>query len=285
VVEDASLLRKTDDAAHINLAELESVIKGINLAISWGLVDIVIVTDSTTVHGWINSIVSELKRVKTHGIGEALARRRLNLVRDIITECRLQVEIRLVKSAENKADELTRVPRKWLRQEPESCFTAVSESITNEHAAHHFGVDRTWFLVNQHLPDLFVSRSEVADVVKNCRECQSIDPAPVVWDSGDLSVLGNWTRLAIDVTHYKKKLYLSVIDCMPGRFTLCQLLRNEGKTELINAVRVSFGSEDHQTNCCLIMEQVLHQNGFLGCARVGACTCSFGVPIGRPAME
>ena len=145
VVEDASWLRKSDDAAHINLAELEAVIKGINLAIAWGLTNIVIVTDSTTVHGWISSVVSELKRVKTRGIGEALARRRLNLVHDIITECHLEVEIRLVKSAENKADELTRVPRKWLQQDPEKCCAVVGESIKTEHAAHHFGVDRTWF--------------------------------------------------------------------------------------------------------------------------------------------
>ena len=36
VVEDASWLRKKTDGAHINVAELEAVVKGVNLALKWG---------------------------------------------------------------------------------------------------------------------------------------------------------------------------------------------------------------------------------------------------------
>ena len=34
-IEDAAWLRKKDDTAHINLAELDAVVKGLNLAIKW----------------------------------------------------------------------------------------------------------------------------------------------------------------------------------------------------------------------------------------------------------
>ena len=37
VVEDAAWLRKKDDAGHINVAELDAVLKGINLALKWKL--------------------------------------------------------------------------------------------------------------------------------------------------------------------------------------------------------------------------------------------------------
>ena len=40
VVENAAWLRKRDDVAHIKLAELEAVVKGLNLAIKWGVTTI-----------------------------------------------------------------------------------------------------------------------------------------------------------------------------------------------------------------------------------------------------
>ena len=40
VIEDAAWLRKTSDFAHINVAELEAVLKGLNLALKWGMTTI-----------------------------------------------------------------------------------------------------------------------------------------------------------------------------------------------------------------------------------------------------
>ena len=37
VVEDATWLRKKDDFSHISVAELESILKDVNLALKWGL--------------------------------------------------------------------------------------------------------------------------------------------------------------------------------------------------------------------------------------------------------
>ncbi len=83
IVEDSSWLRKQDDSAHINLAELEAVIKGVTLAIKWDLKEVEIMTDSATVFGWLVSLLTKDRRIKTHGLGEALVHRRLTLLADV----------------------------------------------------------------------------------------------------------------------------------------------------------------------------------------------------------
>ena len=60
-VEDASWMRK--DYNHINVAELEAVLKGVNLCAKWDLKDIVLMIDSATVFGWINLTLTGEKRV------------------------------------------------------------------------------------------------------------------------------------------------------------------------------------------------------------------------------
>ncbi|XP_065646575.1 uncharacterized protein LOC136076869 [Hydra vulgaris] len=113
IVKDCSWLRKQDDTAHINLAELEAVIKGINLGTKWGLC-INIKCDSATVVGWLSSLIIVNKPVRVHGLGEPLVHRRLSLIEDLVKECNIKLKLFLVKSAENKADALTRVPQNWL---------------------------------------------------------------------------------------------------------------------------------------------------------------------------
>ena len=52
VAEDVTWLRKKNDYNHINMAKLDAVLKGINLAIKWGLREIEIRTDSAMVLSW-----------------------------------------------------------------------------------------------------------------------------------------------------------------------------------------------------------------------------------------
>ena len=96
MVEDASWLRKTEDAAHTKLAELESVIKGLNLVVAWGLRKVEIMTDSSSVRGWVNSLISGDKPARVRGLGEALGRRRLSLIEDLVSEWELSVTVTLV---------------------------------------------------------------------------------------------------------------------------------------------------------------------------------------------
>ena len=42
----------------------------------------------------------------------------------------------------------------------------------------------------------------------------------------------NWKRLALDVTHYGRSCYLSVIDCGPSRFTIWRKIRSENAADI-----------------------------------------------------
>ncbi|KFD62555.1 hypothetical protein M514_09040 [Trichuris suis] len=57
VIEDAVWLRP-NDARHINMAELDAVIKGLNLAIAWRMRTIELMTDSAAVHRWLSDGLS-----------------------------------------------------------------------------------------------------------------------------------------------------------------------------------------------------------------------------------
>ena len=63
IVEDAAWLRKKHDAAHINVAELDAVIQGLNMAIRWKLQKIHVLTDSATVRGWMQSVLTNSHRI------------------------------------------------------------------------------------------------------------------------------------------------------------------------------------------------------------------------------
>ena len=56
VIEDACWLRPINDAQHINLAELDAALKGINLALQWEATVLHLVTDSTCVHRLISTL-------------------------------------------------------------------------------------------------------------------------------------------------------------------------------------------------------------------------------------
>ena len=64
--------------------------------------------------------------------------------------------------------------------------------------------------------DPAVTKECVLEVVKRYSRCQSIDPAYVRHEGGDLGVVDIWQRLTIDVTHYKREHYLTVLYFGPG---------------------------------------------------------------------
>ena len=233
-VEDAAWLRKKNDFNHINVAELEAILKGLNLALKWGIKSVRLMTDSATVHGWVNSTLTKEKKVKTKGAAEMMVKRRLGVLEELIAEFDLDVIITYVQTSKNKADSLTRVKRVWLSSHGKVTGneTEVLESVCagaidldKIHGMHHVGVDRTLFLARKIDPE--VTREAVQDIVRRCEKCQTIDPAPIKHDQGELYVKENWKRLAIDITHYEHALYLSVVDCGPGRFAVWREIKNE----------------------------------------------------------
>ena len=75
VVEDTAWLHKVDDGTHIDVAKLDAIVKGFNLAIKWQLKEITLVTDSATVHGWLQSLLTASHWIKVMGMAEMLVHR------------------------------------------------------------------------------------------------------------------------------------------------------------------------------------------------------------------
>ena len=102
--------------------------------------------------------------------------------------------------------------------------------ILNLHNKTHLGVDKTFYMAKRFLRH--VSKENVRDVVRNCDICKSIDPAPIMWSRGNLSVQSNWSRIEIDVTHLRSFCCLSLVDCGPSRYAVGRFLGNESVGEI-----------------------------------------------------
>ncbi|XP_067949793.1 uncharacterized protein [Watersipora subatra] len=250
IVEDASWLRKESDHSHINVAELEAVGRGVNLAIAWGFKTFTLAVDSLTVVNWMSNTIDGRNRVRTKDAAEMLVKRRLGVIRDTITEYGLSVTMRLVPTVENKADRMTRVPKKWLGHrgmsgcEAESMAAAIftgetlGDAVWAAHLPHHLGVERTLYLAQQVRSDL--TREQVKRELAGCEACQRVDPAPRgenLVETGSLAVEGNWCRVAIDVTHYGGQVFLSMVDCGPSRFAIWCRLPSETAAHIVAQLR------------------------------------------------
>ena len=130
-VEDRSWLREQGDKRQINVAELDAVIKGLNMCISWEFQCIRLVTDSKTVAAWLHDVLKNVRRVKTSGLYDVLIQRRLQILSDLVITTGITVSIELVPSQKNAADVLTLVPdvcvKYWKRvRDSASVVAAVS---------------------------------------------------------------------------------------------------------------------------------------------------------------
>ena len=112
-IEDACWLRPMNDTAHIKLAELDAVMKGINLALQWKVRKLHRHTDSLCVYHWISDTLTGKARVRTKAASEMLIRWRLETIRKLVTEYNLSVDAVLVTSNCNLADRLTQMPQRW----------------------------------------------------------------------------------------------------------------------------------------------------------------------------
>ena len=87
------------------------MMKGINLALKWGLQAVEIRMDLATVASWIKSEVSGDKRIRTKGAAKMLIKCRLGAFGDLIREFGLKITITLVPSQKRKVDMLTSVKK------------------------------------------------------------------------------------------------------------------------------------------------------------------------------
>lgn len=247
IIEDASWLR-SEDGGHINMAELDAVIKGVNMALTWQMRRLQVKTDSKTVFHWISDALSGRSRLRTKASGEMLIRRRLSILTSLVEEYNLQVNIALVPSAMNRADALTRVPHEWLKarigSRPPSVIGAVlgsdpeNEVAAVHHASGHQGTDRSLYFARR--AQLSVTKGQVREVVAKCSRCQSIDPAPVRWKRGKLSVRETWIRVGMDVTHYEGQHYLTLVDHGPSRFSIWKSIRRQDTSSIVQQLENLF---------------------------------------------
>ena len=112
VVEDSCWLHPEKDSKHINFTELNAIIKGINLAIPWKMTTVHLFTDSAYVHKWISDTLTGKARVRTKATSKMLIQQQLDTIIKLVKEYALSMNVSLVKSSQNKADQLTRVPQR-----------------------------------------------------------------------------------------------------------------------------------------------------------------------------
>ena len=86
VVEDACWLCPEKESQHINLAELNAIIKGINLVILWKATTLHLFTDSACVHKWISDTLTGKVRVRTKATSEMLIRWQLDMIIKLVNE-------------------------------------------------------------------------------------------------------------------------------------------------------------------------------------------------------
>ncbi|KAF4717270.1 hypothetical protein FOZ63_026322 [Perkinsus olseni] len=112
-LEDQVWLIAKGKAPHINISELTSIIRGINLAISWNVTNFVLYTDSKAACSWVDSILHGDRWPKLSGLYATVVRRRLVLIQDLVSSFNLTVTLKWCPSGRNYADALTRVPAYW----------------------------------------------------------------------------------------------------------------------------------------------------------------------------
>ena len=87
LIEDACWLRLAHEDKHINLAELDAMLRGINQALQWKATVLHLKTDSACVHRWVTDALSRKVRIRTKAASEMPIRRRLSTIKELIVEC------------------------------------------------------------------------------------------------------------------------------------------------------------------------------------------------------
>ena len=144
IIEDGAWLRKAGNGTHINLAELNAVIKGVNLSMKWGEKNVAIMTDSAAVHSWMSSMLKRDKRIRVSDLSEMLVKRRLSILLETLEAYGVQWGVSLVSTTKNKTDVLTRVPRHRLRKctsDPADTVAVRQSCLENRDCYRNFWPD------------------------------------------------------------------------------------------------------------------------------------------------
>ena len=84
------------------------------------------------------------------------------------------------------------------------------------------------------------NKAAVKSAIQICEECQSIDPALILWEKGKLEVKRNWQRLGMDITHYSAHHFLTLTDCGPTHFSIWKQLARQDSASVIHQLEAVF---------------------------------------------
>ena len=200
-------------------------------------------TDSATVRKWLQSVFYDSHNVRTHALSELLIRRRLDILRELVIQEELDIRVQQVSSAENLADGLTRVPRKWTMQPMIASIGTISEDMLTKiqelHNVGHFGMARTTELVREKIGWNKRLKKLVRRVVEHCDECAQICPTASPIPKGNLSNSKTWDRVSSDFTHVGSSLFLTLID-NASKFCVWRKLQNGSSSEVIKHLQMIF---------------------------------------------
>ena len=158
MLEDACWLQPEAYTQHINLAKLDTLLKGINLAFQWQGKVLHVKTDSVCVYHWISDSLAGKACVCTKVSSEMLIRRRMSTLKVLMKEYALTVDVMLVPSIQNIAEWLKQVPQWWfemMKKEtgPEPLISAAhideldaSQIMAVHRGSGQLGVRHTTFL-------------------------------------------------------------------------------------------------------------------------------------------
>ena len=138
LTENACWLWPKNDARHINLAELDVTLKGVNLALQWQANVLYIVTDSVCTHRCITDALTRKAWLITKVSSVMLIWRWFTTLAKTIEKYNLVVDVARIRSAMNRADALSRVlqwelTRAQKESEPlQQPCSAITHSLDSE---------------------------------------------------------------------------------------------------------------------------------------------------------
>ena len=158
IIEDAYWFRK-DDTTHVYMSELDAVKNGLNMGLNRKMSILHICTDLKAVFHCVTDALTRKCRLNTNASNEMLIRRSLQTVMNIVDECYLTVDIKLVPSESSLADALTRGPGNLLKifdKSPELFSSrTVSASLSSKErnnvhrSKRHYGVKRILYFIRR----------------------------------------------------------------------------------------------------------------------------------------
>ena len=187
-------------------------------------------TDSVSVHHWLLDTLTRKAQLCTKAASKILHQRRLEIIKLLVKEYGLSIDITLVLLSQNLADPITRVPQRWLEMmksatetAPLTCATMVdgmtsSQILKLHNSSGHPGIRCTTYFAQQVCP--LITKVVVRLAIQTCEEYQTVDLALVHWTKRELAVKDICWRLGMDITHYNNNHFLIVRNCGATCFSI-----------------------------------------------------------------